>query len=654
MNAGSGQTLHVDFTPTDTANYNSASADVTINVTPLAITVTADAQGKTYGDADPALTYTCTPSLVGSDTFSGALSRDAGENVGTYTIAQGTLTAGANYSITYVGASLTVSPRALTITADDLSKAFGDTLTFAGTEFAAAGLVNSDTVDSITLTSAGADASAAIGDYDIFASAAVGAGLSNYTITYANGTLSVRTGLTIIASDSAKTYGDTVTFAGTEFTVIGLQGSDNVTSVTLSSSGSGATAAAGTYDIVPGGAVGSGLDNYHITYVNGTLTVGPRALTVTADNRSKTYGDTAAFSGTEFTVTGLVNSDAVTGASFSSPGTGALAAAGTYDIVPSAAVGTGLGNYSIAYANGTLTVDPRDITITAPDSAKTYGNAATFAGTEFAAVGLVNSDTVTGVTLTSAGAEASAAVGGYAVVPSSATGSGLGNYRISYVNGTLTVGPRPLAITASNRIKGHGSTVTFAGTEFVAMGLVNSDAVTSVTLTSAGAGAAAAAGTYDIVPAGATGSGLENYAITYSSGTLTVGKAGVIWTVTSSPASSAPGSPVTLTATVSNTEATGTVTFRDGGTVLGTGTLSNGVATFTTSDLSVGSHYITVSYDGDVNFADGASLAHIHTVKAQSQFNWWWIVATAAAAGGFFFFLILYRRRKRKEQEEAA
>jgi hypothetical protein len=258
------------------------------------------------------------------------------------------------------------------------------------------------------------------------------------------------------------------------------------------------------------------------------------------------------------------------------------------------------------------------------------------------------------VTLTSVGAEAAAAVGGYAVVPSGATGSGLGNYRISYVNGTLTVGPRPLAITASNRIKGHGSTVTFAGTEFVTMGLVNSDAVTGMTLTSAGAGAAAAAGTYDIVPTGATGSGLENYAITYFDGTLTVGKAGVIWTVTSSPASSATGSPVTLTATVNNTEATGTVTFMDGGTVLGTGTLRNGVATFTTSELSVGSHYITVRYDGDINFVDGNSLAHIHTVKAQSRFNWWWIIIAGAAAGGFFFFLILYRRRKRKEEDEAA
>ncbi len=53
---------------------------------------------------------------------------------------------------------------------------------------------------------------------------------------------------------------------------------------------------------------------------------------------------------------------------------------------------------------------------------------------------------------------------------------------------------------------------------------------------------------------------------------------------------------------------TGTVTFLDGTTPLGTGTLNaSGVATFTTSNLAVASHSITASYGGDANYLPGPS-----------------------------------------------
>ena len=65
--------------------------------------------------------------------------------------------------------------------------------------------------------------------------------------------------------------------------------------MTETSAGSAATAAVGTYPIVPSAAAFSaGLSsNYTITYANGTLTVNPAALTITANNASKTYGQTA-------------------------------------------------------------------------------------------------------------------------------------------------------------------------------------------------------------------------------------------------------------------------------------------------------------------------------------------------------------------------
>jgi hypothetical protein len=90
-------------------NHNGSTGSTTFTINSRTITVTADAKSKFYGDADPALTYSViSGSLVNSDSFSGTLSRAAGESVGTYAIQQGSLSAGSNYNLTFVGASLTI------------------------------------------------------------------------------------------------------------------------------------------------------------------------------------------------------------------------------------------------------------------------------------------------------------------------------------------------------------------------------------------------------------------------------------------------------------------------------------------------------------------------------------------------------------------
>jgi hypothetical protein len=92
-------------------------------------------------------------------------------------------------------------------------------------------------------------------------------------------------------------------------------------------------------------------------------------------------------------------------------------------------------------------------------------------------------------------------------------------------------------------------------------------------------------------------------------------------TVTSSVNPSRFGQSVTFTATVSVTSPgagtpTGTVTFKDGTTTLGTGTLNaSDQATFTTSALSVGSHSITAVYNGDSNFNTSTSSVLTQTVN---------------------------------------
>src|SRR5690606_34242370 len=106
-------------------------------VTPRAVTVTADDRSKVSGTADPELTYTAAPALVGSDAFTGGLARDAGEGPGDYAITQGTLAAGSNYTVTFVGGTLTITPATITgITLADGSFAYDGTahaLAIAGT-----------------------------------------------------------------------------------------------------------------------------------------------------------------------------------------------------------------------------------------------------------------------------------------------------------------------------------------------------------------------------------------------------------------------------------------------------------------------------------------------------------------------------------------
>jgi YVTN family beta-propeller protein len=79
------------------------------------------------------------------------------------------------------------------------------------------------------------------------------------------------------------------------------------------------------------------------------------------------------------------------------------------------------------------------------------------------------------------------------------------------------------------------------------------------------------------------------------------------------------GQSVTFTATVTSTSPgtpTGTVTFFDGATELGTGTLNaSAMATFTTSSLALGSHSITGVYGGDSNFTGSTSVAFTENIN---------------------------------------
>ncbi|MDB6066576.1 MAG: hypothetical protein JWR26_2784 [Pedosphaera sp.] len=182
------------------ANYAINFLNGHLTVAPLGVTVMADAKTKVYGSAEPTLTYQFAPALVSGDSFSGALSRAAGESVGGYAISQGSLGLSANYALAYVGASLAITPADLTVTANNAGKVYGQTLTLAGTEFTTSGLTNGDSVASVTLASGGLTNTAAVGSHPIVASAATGTDLGNYAIRYVDGTLTVTEGTPVSIS----------------------------------------------------------------------------------------------------------------------------------------------------------------------------------------------------------------------------------------------------------------------------------------------------------------------------------------------------------------------------------------------------------------------------------------------------------------------
>jgi filamentous hemagglutinin family protein len=368
-------------------------------------------------------------------------------------------TANAMITATAVASGVTtaaITPAPLTIQADDASKVYGQNLVLPGTAFTSAGLVNAETIGTVTETSPGAAATASVAGstYAITANNAAGGSfkLSNYTVTYLTGDLTVTPAPLVITADNAvKTYGQTLAFAGTEFNSAGLVNGDTVGTVTLVSPGTPATAsvAGSPYAIVPSNAVGGTFvaSNYNIDYVNGALVIDPASLVVTADSTSKTYGQAIIYDGTEYVASGLQNGETTGTATLTSSGASPTAdvAGGPYAVTASNLIGGTYtpANYAITYVAGALSVTPASLSVMANDATKPYGDTLNFSGAAFTAAGLQNGETIGTVTETSSGAAAAAASGPYAINVSNATGGTYtpANYVTTYVDGALIVAP---------------------------------------------------------------------------------------------------------------------------------------------------------------------------------------------------------------------
>ncbi|MFH1479102.1 MAG: YDG domain-containing protein, partial [Candidatus Omnitrophota bacterium] len=285
-NVGEGKDVNVSglsLEGDDALNYSLIVPVLTADITPKLITVTANAsQTKIYGELDPEFTY-IGDELVGADSYSGDLSRTDGENVGTYAIGQGALTAGGNYEITFISDNFTITPKPITVTAVADTKVYGDgdpVFTYTGDE-----LIGSDSYSGSLSRTTGED----VGTYAIEQGTLTAGG--NYEITYSGADFTVtQKPITVTATIDTKPYDGTVDSIGIPEIIEGSLVGDDTATWTQAFD----TKDAGDKTLTPSGTIedGNSGNNYEVSFVPVSGAITQKTLTVTATGIDKVYDRT--------------------------------------------------------------------------------------------------------------------------------------------------------------------------------------------------------------------------------------------------------------------------------------------------------------------------------------------------------------------------
>jgi hypothetical protein len=424
--------------------------------------------------------------------------------------------------------------------------------------------------------------------------------------------------LTVAANNATRPFGAAnPVFSGS---VTGAVGSDSFTeSFTTAAT---ASSNAGSYPIVPA-AAGPALGNYTVTVVNGALTVSPAATSTTlAAPGSASFGASVTLTATVSSASGSP-AGMVTFLNGSTPvGTVALNAGGTA-VLSTTALPAGTdaltasyatqGNFAASTAAASVTINAASQTINFPAIASRPYGSAPFAVSASSSLGSsypVTITVVSGPAITSGGLVSITGVG---TVVLQASQAGNASYGPASTTESFQVTPAPLTVAANNSTRVYAAAnPAFTGT---VSGAIGSDTFNESF--SSAATTASNVGSYPIVPA-VSGPALANYTVTVVKGTLTVTPASTTTTL-SAPTSATYGAGVTLTATVASGAGTpgGTVTFYNGSTSLGVGTLNgNGAATLNTTSLPEKTDSITAAYSAEGNFAASASSAVSIAVSA--------------------------------------
>ena len=258
--------------------------------------------------------------------------------------------------------------------------------------------------------------------------------------------------LNVTASSHTVTYGDaapSVTSTITGF-VLGETTANLGTQPSCSTTYTQGSPVSGSQ--YPTSCSGGVSGNYSFNYINGTVTVNKRALTVTADNKSRGYG--AANPALTASFSGFIGSDNAANSTTGTAGLSTTATAtspvGSYPIT--ATVGTlASGNYSFTtFTNGTLSVTAVQLTVTANNQTRVYG--APNPTLTYSITGFVNGEGVgalTGTPTITTSATATSAPGTYPITAAVGTLANP-NYTFTTANGTLTVTQASTTTTITN------------------------------------------------------------------------------------------------------------------------------------------------------------------------------------------------------------
>ncbi|MGL1888875.1 MAG: Ig-like domain-containing protein, partial [Reichenbachiella sp.] len=198
-------TVNIRASQAGNVNYTAAAdVDRSFTITQKSITITADAVSKIYGEADPSLTYQITTgALESGDDFTGSLSRVSGEDAGTYVVNVETVSAGANYNLSFTSADFTITQKSITITADAVSKIYGEADPSLTYQITAGTLESGDDFTGSLSRLSGEDAGAYAVNVET-----VSAG-SNYNVSFTSSDLTItQKSITITADAVSKVYGE--------------------------------------------------------------------------------------------------------------------------------------------------------------------------------------------------------------------------------------------------------------------------------------------------------------------------------------------------------------------------------------------------------------------------------------------------------------
>ena len=268
------------------------------------------------------------------------------------------------------------------------------------------------------------------------------------------------------------------------------------------------TTDAGTYDIE---CVETNSDNYDViaTGGEGAYTVGKRAVTVQADDKTVTYGDTPQALTASVTAGSIIDGDEVytIACTAGDEAPNAKTNAGAYEITISA---TENANYELTAVNGTYTVGKRAVTVQADDKTVTYGDDALPLTASVTAGSIIAGDEVYTIACTAGGEAPNARThaGAYEITIAATEN---GNYQLTAVNGAYTVGKRAntVVIAPVQSVYGEKSVALISSPEIPFL-----DGDENVYQLTADVDEYSAAGTYDVV-----GTTLNNdYDLTYTGG----------------------------------------------------------------------------------------------------------------------------------------